>query len=261
MGTKVLTEGEVLERLKRAVKAVREVCEPEFVALFGSYAYGEPREGSDVDVLVVYQDDANETRREEANATFHQFFGTGLEVHPCTLSQWRKALLKRNMFIAEITRKGIPLFSRRPWSEVLAEVDSLLEQSENLYPYEWLERAERDWGIMQFALSQGWLPEAAYHLQQAVEKWLKAFTLYHGWKLERTPDLEKLLEEAMKHEPSLEWYREMCHRVNDFVAAQYPGLPDMPSYDELKNRWLPLAESLREFVRRSLKVEPLSGGE
>ncbi|MGQ9461492.1 MAG: HEPN domain-containing protein [Candidatus Fervidibacter sp.] len=236
MGTKVLTEDEVLERLKRAAEVVREVCEPEFVALFGSYAYSEPREGSDVEVLVVYQDGADETKMKEANATFHQFFGTGLEVLPCTLSQWREALLKRNMFIAEITQKGIPLFSRRPWSEVLVEVDSLLEQSENLYPYEWLERAGHDWGIMQFALSQGWLPEVAYHLQQAVEKWLKAFLLYHGWQLERTHDLEKLLGGAIKHEPSLERYREMCHRVKDFVAARYPGLPNMSSYDELKNR-------------------------
>lgn len=181
METEALTKGEVLERLKRTIKAAREVCEPEFAVLFVSYAHGEFREGSDVDVLVVYQDGADETRREEANATFHQFFGTGSDVHPRTLSQRREALLKRNVFIAGITRKGIPLFYRRTWSEVLAEVDSLLEQSENLYPYEWLECEERDRGIVQFALSQGWLPEAAYHLRQAVEKWLKAFPLYHGW--------------------------------------------------------------------------------
>ena len=119
MATKTLTQDEVLQRLHKAVGAMREVCEPEFVVLFGSYAYGEPHEGSDVDVLVVYPDETSEEERRRAGSVLHQVFSTGLEVHPCTLSQWREALLKRNWFVAEITQKGIPLFSRREWSEVL----------------------------------------------------------------------------------------------------------------------------------------------
>jgi predicted nucleotidyltransferase len=109
MGTKTLTRDEVLERLYRAVNAMREVCEPEFVVLFGSYAYGEPHEGSDVDVLVVYSDETSDEERRKASSVLHQVFGTGLEVHPCTLSQWREALLKRNWFVAEITQERHPL--------------------------------------------------------------------------------------------------------------------------------------------------------
>jgi predicted nucleotidyltransferase len=145
MGTKTLTRDEVLERLYRAVNAMLEVCEPEFVVLFGSYAYGEPHEGSDVDVLVVYSDETSEEERRKASSVLHQVFGTGLEVHPCTLSQWREALLKRNWFVAEITHKGIPLFSRWEWSEVLREVQTLMSKSQNLYPFEWLDWAEDDW--------------------------------------------------------------------------------------------------------------------
>jgi len=109
MATKTLTQGEVLQRLRKAVSAMRKVCEPEFVVLFGSYAYGEPHQGSDVDVLVVYLDETEEEERRKAGSVLHQVFGIGLEVHPCTLSQWREALLKRNWFVAEITQKGIPL--------------------------------------------------------------------------------------------------------------------------------------------------------
>ncbi len=191
MRTKTLTCDEVLERLYRAVDAMREVCEPEFVVLFGSYAYGEPHEGSDVDVLVVYPDETNEEERRNAGSVLHQVFGTGLEVHPCTLSQWREALLKRNWFVAEITQKGFPLFSRREWNEVLREVQTLMSQSQNLYPHEWLDWVEDDWWVVQRALDEGRVFVAAYHLRQAVEKWLKAFLLYHGWQLERTHDLEK----------------------------------------------------------------------
>jgi HEPN domain-containing protein/predicted nucleotidyltransferase len=256
MATKTLTQDEVLQRLRKAVGAMREVCEPEFVILFGSYAYGEPHEGSDVDVLVVYPDETSEEERRRAGSVLHQVFGTGLEVHPCTLSQWREALLKRNWFVAEITQKGIPILSRRNFKEVLAEVEQLMQQSQNLYPQEWLERAERDWGMMQFALSQGWIPEAAFHLQQAVEKWLKAFLLQQGWQLVRTHDLEDLLNQAIQREPSLQMYQGMCRRVKEFVAARYPGLLNPPTEDELRLHWIPQAESLRDFVRKSLGVQP-----
>jgi len=256
MATKTLTQGEVLQRLRKAVGAMRKVCEPEFVVLFGSYAYGEPHQGSDVDVLVVYPDEAGEEERRKAGSVLHQVFGTGLEVHPCTLSQWWESLLKRNWFVAEITQKGIPLFSRREWSDVLSEAQTLMSQSQNLYPYEWLDWAKQNWEVFHLSLDRGLVFVAAYHLQQAVEKWLKAFLLYHRWQLERTHDLENLLVEAVKHEPSLQQYQAMCHRVKYFIAARYPELPHPPTEDELRNQWLPQATALREFVRRALGVSP-----
>jgi Uncharacterized conserved protein related to C-terminal domain of eukaryotic chaperone, SACSIN len=254
MATKTLTQGEVLQRLRKAVGAMRKVCEPEFVVLFGSYAYGEPHQGSDVDVLVVYSDETEEEERRKAGSVLHQVFGIGLEVHPYTLSQWREALLKRNWFVAEIMQKGIPLFSRREWSDVLSEAQTLMSQSQNLYPYEWLDWAEQNWEVFHLSLDRGLVFVAAYHLQQAVEKWLKAFLLYHRWQLERTRDLENLLVEAVKHEPSLRQYQAMCHRVKYFIAARYPGLPYPPTTDELRNQWLPQVAALREFVRRTLGV-------
>ncbi|MCS7264112.1 MAG: HEPN domain-containing protein [Armatimonadetes bacterium] len=255
MPTKVLDRTEVLQNLRKAVEAVRQICEPEFVVLFGSYAYGEPNESSDVDVLVVYPDEVEETKRREAGAILHQVFGTGLEVHPCTISQWREALLKRNWFVAEITQKGTQIFSRREWEAVLAEVSELMSQSQNLYPYEWLDWAEDDWWVVHRALDEGRVFIAAYQLQQAVEKWLKGFLLYHGWQLERIHDLEDLLKEAVKREPSLQKYQAMCHRVKYFIAARYPGLPNPPTSDELRQQWLQQVEELREFVRRNLGVQ------
>jgi len=129
-----------------------------------------------------------------------------------------------------------------------------MSQSQNLYPYEWLDWAEQNWEVFHLSLDRGLVFVAAYHLRQAVEKWLKAFLLYHRWQLERTHDLENLLVEAVKHEPSLQQYQAMCHRVKYFIAARYPGLPYPPTTDELRNQWLPQAAALREFVRRTLGV-------
>lgn len=256
MRAATLTRDEVLQRLHQAVAAMSKECEPEFVVLFGSFAYGEPHEGSDVDVLVVFPDEVSAKRQKKAETILREVFGSRLEVHSCTLSQWRQALLRRNWFVAEITQKGIPIFSRRPFEEVLAEVDELMNQSQNLYPYDWLNWAEDDWWAVQKALDESRVFLAAYHLQQAVEKWLKAFLLHHVWRLARTHDLEALLREAIQHEPSLQQYQEMCQRVTVFIAARYPGLKEPPTEEELRERWVPQAERLREFVRKALGVQP-----
>jgi HEPN domain-containing protein len=68
--------------------------------------------------------------------------------------------------------------------------------------------------------------------------------------------LEALLREAVQHEPSLQQYQEMCQRVKVFIAARYPGLKEPPTEEELRERWVPQAERLREFVRKALGVQP-----
>ncbi|MBM3241644.1 HEPN domain-containing protein [Candidatus Poribacteria bacterium] len=248
----ILESKELIQRLQESIGQLRRFCEPEFIVLFGSYAYGQPHKGSDVDVLLVLSDDMDGMTKQEASATLSRHFGSGLEVHPCTLSQWREALLKRNWFVADITNRGIPLFSNRDWAKVLMEVESLMNQSENLYPQEWLQWAEDDWRTVTMVLDGGMVFVAAYHLQQAVEKWLKAFWLHHGWQLERIHDLDQLLDEAVLHEPGLKRFRAMCSRVKYFIAARYPGLPNPPTEEELREQWLSQAEELRAFVRNEI---------
>lgn len=252
MPLRTLGREEVIARLRQAMEPLLRLCEPEFVVLFGSYAYGEPHGGSDVDVMVVYPDGVGEEERREGGEALHRAFGVGLEVHPWTVSKWREALLRRNWFVAEVVRRGVPLFSRRPWEAVLREVEELMEQSQNLYPLEWLERGRRDWRLMEVSLEEGWIPEAAYHLQQAVEKWLKGFLLHRGWELERTHDLEALLDEAVKHEPDLERFRALCHRAKYFIGARYPGFPFPPSEEELR-RWVAEAEALGALVLQAVE--------
>ena len=249
MKQEIIASNELITRLQESIEQLRRLCEPEFIVLFGSYAYGQPHTGSDVDVLLVLPDDMDGMTKREASATLHRHFGSRLEVHPCTLSQWREALLKRNWFVAEITKRGIPLFSNRDWEKVLMEVETLMNQSDNLYPQEWLQWSEDDWRTVTMVLDGGMVFVAAYHLQQAVEKWLKAFLLHHGWQLERTHDLDQLLDEAVLHEPGLKRFRAMCSRVKYFITARYPGLPNPPTEEELREQWLSPAEELRAFVR------------
>ena len=58
------------------------------------------------------------------------------------------------------------------------------------------------------------MPEdAAFHLQQTVEKYLKGYLLSRGWPLKRVHDLEYLLDEAIKFQPELEEFRSLCQEL------------------------------------------------
>jgi HEPN domain-containing protein len=65
---------------------------------------------------------------------------------------------------------------------------------ESLYPKDWLRIAEKDLGRVEHLLETQDPEAAGFYLQQAVEKFLKAFLLFKGWKLERIHDLESLLK-------------------------------------------------------------------
>ena len=68
---------------------------------------------------------------------------------------------------------------------------------------------------------------AGFSLQQAVEKFLKAFLLSRGWRLRRIHDLEALLNEALVHDPSLEQFRGPCQLITQFyLVERYPTLAE-----------------------------------
>ncbi|RLB04005.1 MAG: nucleotidyltransferase domain-containing protein [Deltaproteobacteria bacterium] len=50
---RALTNIALKEGISRVVRQIMELFHPQKVILFGSYAYGEPHEGSDLDLLVV----------------------------------------------------------------------------------------------------------------------------------------------------------------------------------------------------------------
>ncbi len=79
-----------------------------------------------------------------------------------------------------------------------------LEESE--YPRDWLRIADKDWRRMGQALDDGDGEEAGFWLQQAVEKYLKAYLLSKGWALRKIHDLEVLVNEATAYMPDLAPY-------------------------------------------------------
>lgn len=255
---KTLTRDELLVRLKKAIEPLVRELQPEFVLLFGSFAYGQPQKHSDVDLLIVLrkapQPDSFSARFDLVQK--HLSWSRELpscELHIMTVDEFRRELLKRNVFVAEVVRKGTPLFSRRGWDEVLREVNELMEQGESLYPLDWLQWAEEDISAVQVSLNAGLVNVSAYHIQQAVEKLLKAFLLSQGWQLERTHDLPYLLQRAVEHEPDLQRFENLCRRASAFLLARYPrAVVPPPTIEEVQN-WLTQVRELHDFVANALR--------
>ena len=90
---------------------------------------------------------------------------------------------------------------------------------------EWVARAENDWKTIGAVLSLEDPPfdVAAFHAQQAAEKYLKAFLLDRGWKLRKTHDLIDLLSDCVKYDEALQCLSPQCQELNPYVlSGRYP---------------------------------------
>ena len=93
----------------------------------------------------------------------------------------------------------------------------------SLYPKDWFRIAERDLKRAEHLLAMDDPEGAGYHLQQAVEKYLKGFLLSKGWKLKRIHDLEVLLNDALKYAAELEQFRNLCQKISGYyIIDRYP---------------------------------------
>ena len=101
----------------------------------------------------------------------------------------------------------------------------------------WLDKAEEDW------LAAGWLLEesspvttpALFHMQQGVEKLLKAYLVSKEIEFERKHDLAYLL--ILTKDNRLGNYRDLLDELNPFaVEIRYPG--DLPLFSKNEARHL-----------------------
>ena len=91
---------------------------------------------------------------------------------------------------------------------------------ESRYPEDWFEKARKDLERVGRRLKEKDIEDAAIHLQQALEKYLKGYLLSKDWKLKPTHDLEYLLDEAVKTNPDLEQFRDLCLEVTPYYTQQ-----------------------------------------
>ncbi len=116
------------------------------------------------------------------------------------------------------------------------------------YAAEWLRIAEKDFTRVEHLLSAHDPEAAGFYLQQAVEKFLKAFLIANGWTLERIHDLEVLLNAAVIYDQSLEPFREVCQRITGFYLME--RYPDVAGDDLTENDVRQTLEQVRGLIQK-----------
>jgi HEPN domain-containing protein len=98
-----------------------------------------------------------------------------------------------------------------------------MPDKESLYPLDWFKKGQQDLKAVETLLSSDNLEVASFHIQQAIEKYLKGYLLSKGWGLRRIHDLEELLDEAVSYDTSFEKFRSLCQVATEYyIEERYP---------------------------------------
>ncbi len=205
--------------LERATEIVREACAPEMIILFGSYARGDwveelaedetnYRYQSDFDLLVVTDTERKATRIEQDNDLWkqlHRSLRTPVSLIAEDIQFINRRLGKAQYFYVDIRKEGVVLYDSGRIQ--LAEPRELgpLERkhlAEEDFAY-WFEKAEKQFKIYRFCMTEADYPEAAFELHQCVERLYAAVLLVFTRYKPSTHDLKKLSERAASVLPSL----------------------------------------------------------
>ena len=130
----------------------------------------------------------------------------------------------------------------------------MLDKKESLYPKDWIRKARKDLRRVRVLLADGDTEGAGFHLQQAIEKYLKGYLLSKGWKLEYVHSLVKLLNYAKDYDPSFEEFRALCEQANGYyIVDRYPfPVYASPTKEEMEQA-LRKAEELIEKIDAEIK--------
>ncbi|MGH2970372.1 MAG: HEPN domain-containing protein [Solirubrobacteraceae bacterium] len=115
-------------------------------------------------------------------------------------------------------------------------------------------KANGDLRVAELLLAnEGFVATAMFHVQQAVEKVLKAVLVHHGVPFEKTHDLRLLKQQVVTVEAALGVSLDGIEDLTVFAwRFRYPGSPEEPSLDEAHDN----LELARRTMGAALDVLP-----
>ena len=233
------------------------------VILFGSYAYGTPTEDSDVDMLVVMDIPKSEFRNKAVEIQQHipRRFSMDLWVRSPEEIAYRVSY--NDWFLRDITEKGEVLHG----SDAACNVKNLQftydgthlaekgKDCMNPLALEWIEKAEEDYnGAKWLQQSPNPLHNAiCFHVQQCIEKYLKAWLQEANIRPPRTHNLEELLDLIVPTLPAWYQWRSDLKKITAYaVDPRYPG--DSATAEDTQHA-MRICDEVRQAVRTQLKLE------
>ena len=95
------------DKVKEVVDQIKAFFHPQKIVLFGSYAWGDPAEDSDIDLFLVMDSDL---RRDERARQVQEIFSDRtfpLDIIVYTPKELEESLARESPFIKEILSKGV----------------------------------------------------------------------------------------------------------------------------------------------------------
>ena len=119
---------------------------------------------------------------------------------------------------------------------------------------EWFTKGDHDIESAQFLFeSHKHTDIVGFLIQQAIEKYLKGYLIYHGWELKKIHDLQELVNEANKIDKSFQSFLDPCIKISKYyIDTRYPGFPSEYSQEEIKKS-LVVAQKIIKKIKQSIK--------
>jgi HEPN domain-containing protein len=117
----------------------------------------------------------------------------------------------------------------------------------------WLRKASSDLRCAEIDLvAQPAVPEdAVFHCQQAIEKALKAFLVWHDVPFQKTHDLGKLGKQAVEFDTTLDPLVEQVVDLTKYAwVFRYPGDPAVPTAEEAAEALFRARRTVEEITTR-----------
>ena len=114
---------------------------------------------------------------------------------------------------------------------------------------EWEQYALEDEQIIVLALKESGPPnQICLHAQQMAEKYLKGYLAYNKSVPMKTHQLDQLLEDCQKYDPSFSELEQDARQLTDYYTeARYPGDIEHFSLDEAREAY-EMAKRVKNFV-------------
>ncbi len=238
---------------------VREFA-PLQVFLFGSYAYGTPTEDSDVDLLVVMPIPKSEFRNKavEIRQRIPYRFSMDLLVRSPEEIAYRVSY--NDWFLREITEKGELLHgSNANYNIENPKNTSNLVKEEKRYmnplTLEWIQKAENDYAaVQQLLLASNPLHDIiCFHVQQCIEKYLKAWLQEANIPFSKTHDLPELLELIVPTVSIWQTWEPDFKIISTYaVDSRYPG--DTATAENTQHA-MGICDEVRQAIRTQLELK------
>ncbi|MFH1564167.1 MAG: HEPN domain-containing protein [Nitrospirota bacterium] len=120
---------------------------------------------------------------------------------------------------------------------------------------EWFNRGKHDIEGAEILFESGHYTDTiAMLIQQAIEKYLKGFLVFNGWRLAKIHDLEKLVTEAMAFDTNFEDYLDFARKITAYyVEERYPPGPAIDYPREEIGEALTTAKEIIEIIKETVK--------